>query len=80
MKNRPDKGKTSRVKAGQAKKSRFSFVPETIAELRKVAWPTRQEVVRLSAMVLVVCLILGLILGAIDYGFTQLMSKVFLGG
>ena len=80
MKNRPDKGKVGRGKAGQAKKSRFSLVPDVIGELRKVTWPTRQEVIRLSAMVLVVCVILGLILGGIDYVFTQLVAKVFLGG
>lgn len=80
MKDRAQKEKTSRVKTGQAKKSRFSFVPETIAELRKVTWPSRQETIRLSAMVLIVCVVVGLILGGIDYGFTQLVAKVFLGG
>lgn len=80
MKDRPPKGKTSRAKAGQAKKSRFSLVPETIGELKKVTWPTRQETIRLSAMVLIVCVIVGLILGGLDYGFTQLVAKVFLGG
>jgi preprotein translocase subunit SecE len=80
MKNRAQKEKTSRAKAGQAKKSRFSFVPETIGELRKVTWPSRQETIRLSAMVLIVCVIVGLILGGIDYGFTQLVARVFLGG
>jgi len=80
MKDRAQKEKTSRLKAGQAKKSRFSFVPETIGELRKVTWPSRQETIRLSVMVLIVCVIVGLILGGIDYGFTQLVAKVFLGG
>ena len=80
MKDLAQKGKASRVKAAPAKKSRFSLVPETIGELRKVTWPSRQESIRLSAMVLIVCVIVGLILGGIDYGFTQLVAKVFLGG
>ncbi len=80
MKDRPQKGKSSRVKSGQTKKSRFSFFPDVIGELRKVTWPSRQETIRLSALVLVVCVIVGLILGGIDYGFTQLVAKVFLGG
>jgi preprotein translocase subunit SecE len=80
MKNRPQKGKIGQIKAGQAKKSRFSFVPEVIDELKKVTWPTRQELIRLSIIVLIVCLIVGLILGGVDYGFTQLVTKVFLGG
>jgi preprotein translocase subunit SecE len=80
MKDHPHKAKSTRLKSGQSKKSRFSFVPDTIGELRKVTWPSRQETIRLSALVLAVCVIVGLILGGIDYGFTQLVAKVFLGG
>lgn len=64
----------------KSKKSRFRFVGETIGELKKVVWPTRQEALRLTIMVLAVCLTVGLILGAIDYGFTELLTKVLLGG
>jgi preprotein translocase subunit SecE len=62
------------------KKSRFDFVRNIIAELRKVAWPTRQETIRLSLMVIGVCIVVGIFLGAIDFGFAELISKVFLGG
>lgn len=62
------------------RKSKFRFVGETIDELKKVVWPTRQEALRLAIMVLIVCLSAGLILGVIDYGFTELVSKVFLSG
>ncbi len=62
------------------KKGKFRFLGETIAELRKVTWPTRQEAMRLTIMVLVVCLVMGLILGAVDYGFSRLVREVFLGG
>ena len=59
--------------------SRFRFIGETIAELRKVVWLSRREVVYLSALVLVVSLAAGLVLGAIDYGFSNLVESVFLG-
>ena len=62
------------------KKSRFAFVGDIIGELRKVVWPTRREALRLTAMVLAVCVGVGLLLGAIDYGFAELVAKVFLGG
>ena len=62
------------------KKSRFAFVLDIISELRKVVWPTRQEAVRLTIMVIVVCVVVGIFLGAIDFGFSQLITKVFLGG
>ena len=60
--------------------SRFRFIGETVAELKKVVWPTRQEAIRLTIMVLIVCLVVGLILGALDYGFTHLVEKFFLPG
>jgi preprotein translocase SecE subunit len=62
------------------KRSRFSFIGETIAELKKVVWLTRREAAYLTFMVLVVTIIVGLILGAFDYGFTRLVDKFFLGG
>ena len=61
------------------KRSRFKFIGETIAELRKVVWLSRQEVVYLSAMVLIVSLLAGIVLGAFDFGFTNLVEKIFLG-
>lgn len=59
---------------------RFKFVGETIAELKKVVWLSRREVVYLTGLVLVVSIIMGLILGGIDFSFTELVNKVFIGG
>ena len=75
--NQPKKPK---AKSTKAKKSRFAFVGDTISELRKVVWPTRQETTRLTIMVLIVCVVMGIVLGTIDYGFSELISKVFLRG
>ena len=58
---------------------RFRFIGETIAELKKVVWLSRREVAYLSALVLVVSLAAGIVLGAIDYGFSGLVENVFLG-
>jgi preprotein translocase subunit SecE len=62
------------------KRSRFAFIGDIIGELRKVVWPTRREAIRLTAMVLAICVAVGLLLGAIDYGFAELVAKVFLRG
>ncbi len=59
--------------------SRFRFIANTIAELRKVTWLTRREAIYLTVLVLIVAVIAGAILGTIDYGFTQLVNKLFLG-
>lgn len=62
------------------KKSRFAFFKDFLDEMRKVTWPSRRETIRLTLMVIAVCAVVGLILGAIDYGFAELVAKVFLGG
>jgi preprotein translocase subunit SecE len=66
------------AKSTPAKKSRFSFFIEVGAELRKAHWPTRQEALRLSILVLVVCIAMAIILYAFDSAFTKLF--LLLGG
>ena len=56
-----------------------NYIREIISELRKVVWPTREETRRLTTMVIAVAVAVGLLLGAIDLGFTRLVS-LFLGG
>ena len=47
---------------------------ETIGELRKVAWPSRQDTVRLTEIVLLVMLIMGSVLGLLDWVFSRLIA------
>jgi len=72
--------KSISTKAAPAKKSRFTFFTEVVAELRKAHWPTRQEALRLSILVLIVCVIFGAILGGLDYSFYRLFASLLLGG
>jgi preprotein translocase subunit SecE len=62
------------------KRSRFRFIGEIIAELRKVVWLSRREAAYLTFLVLVVTVAVGILLGAFDFGFTQMVDKLFLGG
>ena len=59
--------------------SRFRFISEIIAELKKVVWLSKREAAYLTAIVLIVAITVGLVLGAIDYGFTNLVDKLFIG-
>ncbi|MFP3899043.1 MAG: preprotein translocase subunit SecE [Dehalococcoidia bacterium] len=72
--------RATNAKSAPAKKSRFSFFAEVVAELRKAHWPSRQEALRLSVLVFIVCATVGGILGALDYGFFRLFSDLLLGG
>jgi len=68
---------SSSAKSGR---SRFRGIGEVIGELRKVVWLSRREALYLTFLVLVVSLVVGAILGALDFGFTRLVDLVFLGG
>ena len=59
--------------------SRFGFIRETVAELKRVTWLTRREVIYLTALVLIVAIAAGVILGVIDLGFSKVVDKLFLG-
>ncbi len=58
---------------------RFRFISEIIAELKKVVWLTRREAAYLTLLVLIISIAMGIFLGAIDFGFTNLVNKLFLG-
>ncbi len=49
---------------------------ETIGELRKVTWPTTREAWRLTKIVLLVMIIMGALLGGLDFIFTKLVGLV----
>lgn len=52
------------------------FLKEVIDELKKVVWPTRSEVTRLTGVVIVVSLIVGIFLGGIDFLLTKILEVV----
>lgn len=54
------------------------FFSEARTELRHVNWPTRQEAVRLTLIVIGISLALALFLGAFDYLFTDLIKNFIL--
>jgi preprotein translocase subunit SecE len=53
------------------------FVREVIAELKKVAWPTRQEVVAYSIVVLVSVVVVGALIFGMDYVFTKAVLALY---
>ena len=54
----------------------ISYLKEVRAELSKIAWPRREDVVRLTLIVLGVSLAVGLYIGGLDYGFTSLLGII----
>jgi preprotein translocase subunit SecE len=64
-------------KAKEERTTPVQFVREVRGELRKVAWPTRAEVVNYSVIVLVAVVLLTAYVAALDYGFGDLLLKLF---
>lgn len=54
----------------------FQFFRESKAELKKVVWPTKDDVFSSIKVVLVSTVIIALILGLFDWGFTELFRFV----
>ncbi len=54
----------------------FGFLGEVKTELQKVIWPTKQETLKYTLVVIAFSLGVALILGAADYGLFRLFSKI----
>ncbi len=54
------------------------FLMDIITELRKVNWPTREDTTYLTVVVVIVTIIMGAILGAIDIGFGWVIDRTLL--
>lgn len=54
------------------------FAMDIINELRKVVWPTRDDVAYLTVVVVIIAIIFGAALGAIDIGFGWLIDNTIL--
>ncbi len=64
---------------GPAKDTRTSpalFLRQIIAELRKVIWPTRKELITYTTVALTFIVIMIGIVTVLDYGFTTLVFGV----
>ncbi|MEK7605633.1 MAG: preprotein translocase subunit SecE [Patescibacteria group bacterium] len=49
-----------------------AFIQQTFDELKKVVWPTREQLVRLTFIVIFISVVVGLYIGGIDFILTKL--------
>jgi preprotein translocase subunit SecE len=54
----------------------ISFFQQTFEELKKVTWPTRNNVIRLTIIVLFISVAVGLYIGAIDFVLTKITETL----
>lgn len=58
-------------------KNPLDFFREVKAELTKVTWPNRAEVIRLTGVVIGASVLVGVYLGGLDYIFTKGVELFF---
>ena len=55
------------------------YVNETRAELRKVTWPTREEAINLTTIIVIVTIIVAIFLGVLDFIFQEVTAGILAG-
>jgi preprotein translocase subunit SecE len=55
----------------------ISFFQESYAELKKVTWPSREEALASTRVVLVSTILIALMLGAVDFILFKLVDWIF---
>lgn len=75
------KSRSKSTKTKKGKPNVFSrvslFIREIIAELRKVIWPTRKELITYTWVVIVFVVIMASIVAVLDFVFTKGVLAVF---
>jgi preprotein translocase subunit SecE len=54
------------------------FLKEVVSELKRVTWPTRDETIKLTAVVIALSVVVGAFIGGLDAIFLQ-AQKMLLG-
>lgn len=52
----------------------ITFLKQTYDELQKVKWPTRDEITRLTIIVIFISIAISLYIGALDFILTKIME------
>ncbi len=50
------------------------FVRQAYDEIKKVTWPSRPEIIRLTLTVVIISAVVGIFLGSLDFIMTKLLT------
>jgi preprotein translocase subunit SecE len=75
--------RAAKKEAGRPRANPFAFVwnylKQVVAELRKVIWPNRKQMVSYTTVVLIFLAFMVALIAGVDYGLARLVSLVFGG-
>ena len=57
----------------------ITYLKGSVAEIRKVTWPTRKEAAKLTFDVIIFSLAFSLLTSLTDFGINQLFERVIIG-
>jgi preprotein translocase subunit SecE len=63
------------MKIGELPQKLVFFLKEVRLEIKKVNWPTRQETIKYTLMVIGACFFVAVFLGGLDYLLTIILNK-----
>lgn len=52
------------------------YIKETQGEVKNIVWPTRNDTIIHGALVIVISLVIGAAMGALDIGFQELLGRL----
>jgi preprotein translocase subunit SecE len=52
----------------------FTFIKEAKIELTKVTWPTKDQIIRSTILVVGLTIVMAIFLGGLDYGFGKILK------
>jgi preprotein translocase subunit SecE len=52
------------------------FLKEVLAEFRRVTWPSRQELINSTVVVLAVTVVIAFFLGGVDIGLSHIVGRI----
>ncbi len=52
------------------------FAQEVLNEFHKVTWPSRQELINSTTVVIVVTVVLAFVLGGVDIGLARIVERI----
>lgn len=53
-----------------------NFYDDTMSEIRKVIWPTRQQTINLTLLVMALALVVGVLLGGLDWTMLKIFEAI----
>lgn len=74
--SKPERKGVSRVVDTQRMSGVRGFYNDSMSEIRKVIWPSREQTINLTLLVIAVSVVIGGVLGGLDYALLQLFEAI----